>query len=234
MRIIQESETLYRLTRFGVVNCFLVREASGFTLVDTGLPGSAGRILQAANALGAPIETIALTHAHFDHVGSVESLVEALPGVELAIGVRENRLLRGDFSLDPGERGKPIVGFQRVSPHATQLLQEGDRVGTLRVVNSPGHTPGHVSFLDERDNSLLAGDAFTTQMGLLAAGVFRLTFPFPALFSWNAERAAASAAKLAGLKPTRLAVGHGATLRDPVARMERAAEVALRAHGRAA
>jgi glyoxylase-like metal-dependent hydrolase (beta-lactamase superfamily II) len=55
MRVVQETENLVRLTRFGMINCFLVREADGFTLVDTGLRGSAGAILRAAVQLGAPI-----------------------------------------------------------------------------------------------------------------------------------------------------------------------------------
>jgi glyoxylase-like metal-dependent hydrolase (beta-lactamase superfamily II) len=55
MKIIQETENLVRLTRFGMINCFLVREADGFTLVDTGLRGSDGAILGAAAQLGASI-----------------------------------------------------------------------------------------------------------------------------------------------------------------------------------
>jgi hypothetical protein len=56
-------------------------------------------------------------------------------------------------------------------------------------------------------HSLLAGDAFTTQSGVVAAGVLKLYFPFPCVFSWNRELAAESARKLRNLKPARLAVG---------------------------
>jgi glyoxylase-like metal-dependent hydrolase (beta-lactamase superfamily II) len=45
MRLVQETSNLFRLTRFEMFNCFLVREDDGFTLVDTGLPGSAPAIL---------------------------------------------------------------------------------------------------------------------------------------------------------------------------------------------
>jgi glyoxylase-like metal-dependent hydrolase (beta-lactamase superfamily II) len=230
MQIVLETENLYRLTRFGVFNSFLVREGSAFTLVDTNFPGSATAILQVARTLGAPITRIALTHAHFDHVGSLDELTRVLPDVEVSIATREARLLHGDFSLDPGETGKPFFGFKKVTTRAHRLLNDGDHVGSLRAVACPGHTPGHMAFLDERDNSLLAGDSYVTQTGVIAAGVFSVFFPMPAWFSWNPVCSARSAAKLAALKPTRLAVGHGKTIVSPGAQMDRAVEMAFRQH----
>jgi hypothetical protein len=64
-------------------------------------------------------------------------------------------------------------------------------------------------------------------MGVVAAGVFKLFFPFPALFSWNREYAAESARKLRNLKPTRLAVGHGKTIESPLAAMDQAIALAF-------
>jgi hypothetical protein len=84
-----------------------------------------------------------------------------------------------------------------------------------------------MAYLDVRDGSLIAGDAFTTQMGVVAAGVFKLFFPFPALFSWNREYAAESARKLRNLKPARLAVGHGKTIESPLAAMDQAIALAF-------
>src|SRR5207249_732069 len=107
---------------------------------------------------GAPIRRILLTHAHVDHVGSLDALVSQSPRVEFAIGQRESRLLRKDFSLDPGEAGKRLVGFPGVKSQPTLLLNDGDRVGSLQAIFSPGHTPGHFAFLDVRDGSLIAGD----------------------------------------------------------------------------
>jgi len=152
--------------------------------------------------------------------------------MEFAVGQRESRLLRKDFSLDASETGKRLVGFPGVKSQPTRLLNDGDRIGSLQAVLSPGHTPGHFAFLDVRDGSLIAGDAFTTQTGVLAAGTFKLLFPFPALFSWNREVAAESARKLHSLKPTHLAVGHGKTVESPLAAMDRAIELALRQCGK--
>jgi len=230
MKIVRETENLLRLTRFGMINSFLVRETDGFTLVDTGLAGSAASILTTTQKLGGTILRIVLTHAHVDHVGSLDALLGALPAAEFSLGKRESRLLRRDFALEPGESGKMLFGFTGAKAIPSRLLAEGDRVGSLQAIASPGHTPGHFSFSDVRDNSLIAGDAFTTQNGLVAAGVFKPSFPFPALFSWNAVLAVKSAAKLRRRNPSILAVGHGSTLFSPAEKMDLALEEAHRQH----
>jgi glyoxylase-like metal-dependent hydrolase (beta-lactamase superfamily II) len=232
MKAIQEAKNLFRLTRFAMVNCFLVREDDGFTLVDTGVAGSAYGIRQAARQMGAPIRGIVLTHAHIDHVGSVDALAREYPRIEFAVGQRESRLLRKDLSLEAGESGKKLLGFPGVKLLPTILVKDGDRIGSLQAIFSPGHTPGHMAFLDVRDGSLIAGDAFTTTTAVLAAGTFKLLFPFPALFSWNRGVAAESARKLRNFKPARLAVGHGKTIESPLAAMDQAIELAFRQCGK--
>lgn len=232
MQLVQETRNLFRLTRFGMVNCFFVWEDDGLTLVDTNVAGSAPSILEAAQSLGAPIRHIVLTHAHVDHVGSTDFLLRKLPDIEFIIGQRESRLLRRDFSLDSGETGKKLLGFPGVKAKPTHLLADGDRVGSLQAVFSPGHTPGHMAYLDVRDGSLIAGDTFTTQLGVTAAGAFKFYFPFPALFSWNKGVAAESARKLCVLKPMRLAVGHGKTIESPLAAMDQAVELAFQQCGK--
>lgn len=216
-----------RLMRFGFVNCFLVQEDDGLTLVDTGLSGGARGIVAAAQKLGSSIRRIVLTHAHVDHIGSLDAVVHRFPGIAVAIGQRESRLLHRDFSLDPGESGKKLIGFPGAESTPTLLLRDGDHFGSLQAVLSPGHTPGHIAFFDVRDGTLIAGDAFVTQTGVVAAGVFKFYFPFPALFSWNKDVAAESAKKLCNLKPARLAVGHGKTIESPVGAMDRAIDLAF-------
>ena len=228
MQIVQETEYLLRLTRLGMINCFLLREDEGFTLIDTNLPGSASSILNAAKQSKGAIRTILLTHAHFDHVASLDALCAALPGVEICISAREAPILGGDLSLQKGESGRRLFGFVQAKSRATRLLQDGDRVGSLIVVSSPGHTPGHMTFFDTRDGTLIAGDAFMTQTGVTAAGTFKAYFPFAWLFSWNRELAAESARKLGNLNPARLAVGHGKTATNPQAEMDRAIDLAFR------
>jgi glyoxylase-like metal-dependent hydrolase (beta-lactamase superfamily II) len=81
-----------RITRLAMVNAYLVREDDGLTLIDTMLGGSAGTIIAGAEVSGAPIVRILLTHAHADHVGSLDALKERLPEAEVIISTRDARL----------------------------------------------------------------------------------------------------------------------------------------------
>lgn len=216
-----------QLTRLGMMNCYLVAEDDGFTLVDTSMAGSAKAILAVAERAGRPIRRIALTHGHNDHVGSLDALAERLPDAEVSISARDARLLAGDFSTDPAE---PVVKpkGQATKTVPSRLLADGDRVGSLLVVASPGHSPGHISFLDTRSGLLIAGDAFQTLGAVAVAGVWVPLFPLPAMANWWAPMALESARRLCELQPTTLAVGHGRALVEPRAAIERALAVAER------
>src|SRR5215207_9617947 len=145
---------VHRICRFGIVNAYLVEEEDGLTLIDTMLPRSAKPVLAAARELGRPIARIALTHAHGDHVGSLDALREQLPQAEVLISGRDARFLRGEKELLPGESGKLRGSYPEVKTRPTRELAPGDRVGSLEVIAAPGHTPGHVAFLDPRDRTL--------------------------------------------------------------------------------
>jgi glyoxylase-like metal-dependent hydrolase (beta-lactamase superfamily II) len=82
LRSTDETANLVRLTRMGAVNAYLVREDDGLTLVDTMFSGSAGAIIDAAAETGVPVVRIVATHAHSDHVGSLEALAARLPDAE--------------------------------------------------------------------------------------------------------------------------------------------------------
>jgi glyoxylase-like metal-dependent hydrolase (beta-lactamase superfamily II) len=212
-----------RVARFGFVNAYLVEEDDGLTLVDTTIARSAGAILKAAEATGRPIRRIALTHAHGDHVGSLDALAGALGDVEVLISRREERLLAKDLSLDAGEpQDKPRGMFSGARTRATRAFAPGERVGSLEVVAAPGHTPGHVAFLDPRDGTLLCGDAFSTLGGVATTAKANPRFPLPALATWHRPTALASARALRALDPARLAPGHGPVVDAPGAAMDAA------------
>jgi glyoxylase-like metal-dependent hydrolase (beta-lactamase superfamily II) len=212
----RHGDHLIKLTRIGAFNAFLVREDDGFTLVDTGLPGSANSIIAAAEEAGGEIRRIAVTHAHGDHVGSLKQLHDKLPAAEVVFPERDVRFIRGDMSLDPGEPQAKLKGsYPKVDVEPTRLLNSGDRVGSLEVVASPGHTPGHVAFFDTRDGALVVGDAFQTLGGIAVAGKIRPLFPLPAMGTWHKPTALASARRLRELDPSRLAVGHGRVIESP-------------------
>lgn len=204
----------YQLTRLAFVNCYLVREPDGFSLIDTGLPGSADDILAAARQFGAPIRRIVLTHAHMDHVGSADALVERLGSgnVELISNTRSVPLLQNppNTSLQANEAQGKIRGATAIKAQPTLLLAEGDLVGSLRAIDTPGHMPGHLSFLDERDGTLYAGDALICKGGLSVSGFAPWFFPFPNFGTWDKATALASAKKLLAYSIDRFASGHGA------------------------
>jgi glyoxylase-like metal-dependent hydrolase (beta-lactamase superfamily II) len=222
MRLIREMPDLFRLVHRVPINSYLVREDDGLTLVDANLPGRANAIVEIALRLELPVRRIVLTHAHMDHTGSLDALCELLPSADVFIGARESRLLEGDLSLDRTEPQKKIRG--RFNPVKTKpgLLDAGDHVGSLRALATPGHTPGHFAFFDERNGALLAGDAFQTAGGVAVAGDLRLLFPLPAIFTWDKHLALESARLLRDLNPTCLAPGHGKVVQLPLAKMDRA------------
>jgi glyoxylase-like metal-dependent hydrolase (beta-lactamase superfamily II) len=215
--------SLRRIRRFGLVNAFLVPEDDGLTLVDTAVPRSAPAILAAARDAGAPIVRIALTHAHGDHIGSLDALVAALPGVEVLISARDARFLTGDKGLDPDEpQVKLRGGYHATKTQPTRMLSPGERVGSLEVVAAPGHTPGQVAFLDPRDGTLFCADAFSTLGGVATSAKVNPRFPLPALATWHRPTALATARALRALDPARLAPGHGPVVEAPGAAMDRA------------
>jgi glyoxylase-like metal-dependent hydrolase (beta-lactamase superfamily II) len=223
MQTHRETPNLVRLTRLASVNAYLVPEDDGLTLVDTMVPRSARAVLEAARELGAPIVRIVLTHAHGDHVGSLDALAEALPGAEVTISAREARILAGDHTLDPGEpRSKLRGGYPKVRTRPGRTVTSGDRIGSLEVVPAPGHTPGQIALLDMRDRTLIAADAYSTLGGVSTTGRVNPRFPLPALATWDRPTAQRTAEALRALEPPRLAVGHGRVVEDPAVAMDAA------------
>lgn len=226
MRIIKKG-FLYQVTFMAhvfPVNCYLIEEDDSLTLIDAALPFSTNGIMKAAKSIGKPITKIILTHAHDDHLGALDSIKELIPDIPVYISERDYRLMSGDRSLDEHEDQTPIKGGvpKKLKTRANVLLKEGSKVGSLTAIESPGHTPGSMSFLDIRTHALIVGDAFQTRGGIAVTGDLKPWFPFPALATWSKKTALESAKKLAAANPKLLAVGHGEMVVEPLKAMEKA------------
>lgn len=159
-------------------NVFLLEEPQALTLVDAGLPGSAGRILTYLRTLGhAPqdLKTILITHGHPDHAGGAAKLRE-LTGAEVWAH-------RADTVQD--SKGRPFVRFWGAPrPLASWLLPkvnvdgvlEGSEtlpvLGGLRALHTPGHTPGSLCLSLERHQALFTGDMLLSNGHRLSRPLF--------------------------------------------------------------
>jgi glyoxylase-like metal-dependent hydrolase (beta-lactamase superfamily II) len=200
------------------VNAFLVLGDS-VTLVDAGLPGRRDQLLAAVREVGRnpdDVRHIAITHHHVDHIGSLASIVRASSARVYAHRL-EAPILRGDEAPPPlvgrSARSRALLAvLQRLGPTSAEpaqvdheLADDEEIAGTgLRVVFTPGHTMGHVSFFHATRGTLLVGDA-------AASGRRGLTKPV-GNHDEDPDAAADSIARLAGLDFETACFGHGQTV----------------------
>jgi glyoxylase-like metal-dependent hydrolase (beta-lactamase superfamily II) len=118
--------------------------------------------------------------------------------------------------------GKLPGSWPKIETAPDVRLSGGDRVGSLEVVAAPGHSPGHVAYLDTRDRALIAGDTFTSYGKVAVSNHYYWRFPLAAMATWDKAKDAESARALRALEPSALVVGHGPAVRDPGPAMDAA------------
>ncbi len=188
------------------INVYLI----GDVVLDAATKLGRKRILR--QLTGKTIRAHALTHAHPDHQGCSRVICEALEvpfwvGEGDAEAAETGRLtlampklpLSGVSAALMGGPGHPVA----------KRLKEGDFVGGFTVVDTPGHSPGHVSYWRERDRVLIAGDVVFNMSIMTGASGLRQP---PKPFTVDAARNRESARKLASLRPRIVCFGHGPVL----------------------
>ena len=192
------------------INVYLI----GDVLIDAATRQGEQRILK--QIAGRKLSAHALTHAHPDHQGSSHAICERLkiplwcgrgdvPAMETPGGISNSQA--------PGWLNQLQQRFWTGPPHpVTRVLVEGDEVAGFTVLETPGHSPGHVAYWREADGVLILGDVLNNVN--VMTGIPGLHEP-PEVFTPDPARNRESARRLAKLRPRVTCFGHGAPLRDP-------------------
>jgi len=178
---------------------------AGDVLIDAGTRLDRRRILRQIK--GRTIAAHALTHAHPDHYGASHSVCEQL-GVPLWCGAADVEAVEAGKLVGRGGRMLPGPAAHSVA----RALREGDEVAGFTVLDTPGHSPGHVSYWRESDRVLLCGDVMWGFNPFLLRGPPREP---PTMLSPDVRLARASARRIVTLEPSLVCFGHGPPLRDP-------------------
>lgn len=200
----------------GRVNCYLCRDAGGYTLIDAAMPGQADLIFaRLAEFGGAPgdLRRIVITHADVDHAGSAAA-IQARSGATIHCGQATADLLVEGRS--PRHMPRPVqflidrfMRYGRPPREAIHPFAGGDELpvlGGLRVLAAPGHTLDQHALYSPAAGVLFPGDALNTRDGRLQ--------PTPPRITADRAAAAATARRLLALSPRVIACGHGAPLVD--------------------
>lgn len=210
MRLLAEG--VHQLSGFprNAINVYLV----GDTLVDAGTRQAERRILRELD--GRTPKLHVLTHAHPDHQGSSHALCERFE-IPLWCGREDVEAVQtpgGVFNPKaPAWLNRAEHRWWTGPPHpVAKALVEGDTVEDFTVLETPGHSAGHIALWRESDRTLILGDVLNNMN--VRTGVPGLHEP-PDMFTPDPSRNRASARRLAALRPALVCFGHGAPLRDP-------------------
>jgi glyoxylase-like metal-dependent hydrolase (beta-lactamase superfamily II) len=190
------------------INCYVIDDI----LIDAGIRSSGTKILNAIK--NRSITKHVLTHAHSDHQGSSDMICTAL-NIPLWTSEPEKENAESGKVIDEYPNSKHFIAqFQQKywagkGHKVAHTLKEGDQVGSFTVIETPGHSKGHISFFRERDKVLIVGDTLVN-MNLLTT-IVGLNEP-PNLFTTDKKKNIASIKKIAALKPKILCFGHGPVL----------------------
>ena len=227
----ETTEAVHAIESLGIGRAYIYQEQDKLTLIDTGLTGSADRILAVVEKIGRnpeDVRQIFITHHHNDHTGALAELVERTGAQVLAHKI-EAPVVRGE-QQPPQPKLTGLRSLLRrlmgnsVQPGAhvsvDRELEDGDEVdigGGANVLHVPGHTMGSVALFIPKHRILFAGDAAVSVIGLgPPAGPF-------GLFNEDSGQSWHSCKRLAALDFDRAFFGHGKPLDGEAAQLFRRA-----------
>lgn len=202
------------------MNTYIIADGNDVVLIDAGTKFMRNRLLRTLKAFFADEQhktkrliAHALTHVHPDHQGSSHAICEKYH-VPLWCGAADADIMEAGLQNAPEYTG--LLGFlgrtwAGPAHPVAKRLKEGDIVAGFRVLDTPGHSVGHVVFWRESDKCLILGDVLNGMN--LMTGFPGLNEP-PAAFTTNIPQNRDSIRKMAALQPDIVCFGHGAPLRE--------------------
>lgn len=203
-----------------IANPYLLIDSEGLTLIDAGMPGSQKKILRYMDGLGykaQDLKRILITHADFDHVGGLAALKAASGARVFASPVEAQAVAEGHASrpLKPRSRIARLLFdlsarmFKPTPVQVDELIVDGQVfpvLGGLRVVETSGHTPGHISFFAPAYGILFCGDSIVPEESGLRGS--------RGANNWDQAHSDESVRKQAALGATIVCSGHGPVVMD--------------------
>lgn len=190
------------------INMYL---ADGYVF-DAGIKKNKNRIIKALN--GYELKAHVLTHAHPDHNGASKAICEYF-NIPLWCGEKDKDRAESGFVTEEYPNNQHWLAklqnkyWAGAGYKVSKTLKEGDKVGSFTVIETPGHSSGHLSFFSENDGVLIVGDVLTN-MNLLTTRT-GLHLP-PNIFTVDPELNLKSVKKLIDLNPRIWCFGHGPIL----------------------
>ncbi len=208
-----------------LANPYVIVDADGLTLIDTGLPGSHNKILRYLTERGysaKDLKRIILTHADLDHVGGLAALKRLTGARVYASAIEADAITKGVPSrpVRPARLTRRVVMwvmrhfFKPLPVQVDAFLVDGQTLpilGGLQVLSTPGHTPGHISLFSPSTGVLFVGDSIVSRDSRLVGSIPANT--------WDPEQAAASVRKQSALGPRVVCSGHGPVVTDAAGKM---------------